>query len=67
MSDCPCDRISIEWACLLLDSHYQQYLLSRDTDVNETIKKLQEIVLSQVCTLVFLILFIDIFLFVILL
>lgn len=47
MSDCPCDRISIEWACLLLDSHYQQYLLSRDTDVNETIKKLQEIVISQ--------------------
>ncbi|XP_073973794.1 nucleolar protein 11 [Rhodnius prolixus] len=34
----------LDWACLLLDSHYQQYLLSKDETVIETIKSVNTII-----------------------
>lgn len=37
-----------EWACLLLDSHYQQYLLSRDPNVLDKFKQLSEVLESHV-------------------
>lgn len=41
------DKVPIEWASLLLDSHYQQYLLSKDSNIIETMKKLIETIDSQ--------------------
>uniref|UniRef100_A0A069DZA5 Putative nucleolar protein 11 n=1 Tax=Panstrongylus megistus TaxID=65343 RepID=A0A069DZA5_9HEMI len=40
----PLDKSLVDWACLLLDSHYQEYLLSKDETVIETIKSINSIV-----------------------
>lgn len=36
----PTEKQVYEWTCLLLDSHYQHYILSRDSEVSTLLKKL---------------------------
>jgi hypothetical protein len=38
----------IEWASLLLDAHYQRYLLSGDPQVLKLLLRIRELVINQV-------------------
>jgi hypothetical protein len=38
----------IEWTSLLLDAHYQHYLLSGDPEVLELLLRIRELVINQV-------------------
>ncbi|XP_054268458.1 nucleolar protein 11-like [Macrosteles quadrilineatus] len=46
--DTPGEPRLIEWATLLLDAHYQQYLLSRDKAVIEVLTELKAVVDDQI-------------------
>lgn len=37
------DRIILNWACLLIDSHYQQFALSKDNSICDELTKLLEL------------------------
>lgn len=37
------DRIILNWACLLIDSHYQQFVLSKDNSICDELTKLLEL------------------------
>ncbi|KAK9502578.1 hypothetical protein O3M35_011327 [Rhynocoris fuscipes] len=44
MDENPLDKSLLIWACLLLDSHYQQYLLTKQESVMEILKKINDVV-----------------------
>jgi len=46
----PSDQQMYEWFCMLLDSHYQHYLLSQDTHVLELFNQLDSILEEHVST-----------------
>lgn len=37
------DRIILNWACLLIDSHYQQFVLSKDSSIGDELSKLLDL------------------------
>lgn len=37
------DRIILNWACLLIDSHYQQFVLSKDSSIGDELIKLLDL------------------------
>lgn len=53
MVEFPGNEQLLEWATLLLDAHYQQYLLSKDETVIDQLKELKKVVENQVNILFF--------------
>ncbi|KAG8231841.1 hypothetical protein J437_LFUL008612 [Ladona fulva] len=46
--DCPSDEKLVEWICHLLDAFYQQYTLSQDDDVLDTLQAVKKVLDFQV-------------------
>lgn len=45
------DTALIDWFIVILDSHYQQFLLARDPTINEMVSKWKELIESFICNI----------------
>lgn len=45
------DKSLIDWFIVILDSHYQQFLLARDPTINEMVLKWKELIESFICSI----------------